>query len=115
LQEVGRRRLHSTCLDFLNCLGGKEVGLLAKRQFDTANCMTDKLASLGCLVNSQDCSEEKAEALEKFYSDAAGNALVLNKWFGIQALADYPGVIGEFLGGFFFYDRVRDIELHQTT
>jgi len=49
---VGRRRLHSTCLDFLmsSVDGFRVAAKLAKRQFDSANCMTDKLSSLACLV-----------------------------------------------------------------
>jgi aminopeptidase N len=38
-------------------------------------------------------SPERDEALARFYSDAKGNALVLNKWFAIQAMADYPNLL----------------------
>ena len=70
--------------------------LMAKKQFDNANCMTDKLSSLACLagLRESDSQQEREEALQKFYNDAAGNALVVNKWFAIQATADYPGVLG---------------------
>lgn len=100
-KEVGRRRLMNTCLDFLtnpafDSLGGEGKGtaVKAKAQFDTANCMTEKLASLGCLVSKKD-SVERKEALAQFHKDAAGNALVLNKWFAIQAMADYDGLLDD--------------------
>lgn len=55
--------------------------------------MTDKVASLSCLA-SLDCPERK-EAMEQFLIEAAGNALVINKWFMIQAMADYDGLIND--------------------
>ena len=60
--------------------------------------MTDKLSSLACLAGLArvpDSAEDRSEALRVFYEEAAGNALVINKWFAIQAMADYPGVLGE--------------------
>ena len=51
--------------------------------------MTDKLAALGALVGKDPATcPERAEALKIFYDDAAGDFLVVNKWFGIQAGAD---------------------------
>jgi len=102
-QEVGRRRLHSTCLDFLSSIdSGRIAAKLAKKQFDCANCMTDKLSSLACLVSCSGklglelgCVQDKEEALSKFYTDAGSNALVVNKWFAIQAMADYDGVLDD--------------------
>ena len=47
--------------------------------------MTDKLAALGALVGKDPATcPERAEALKTFYDDAAGDFLVVNKWFGIQ-------------------------------
>lgn len=90
-QEVGRRRLHNTCLDFLASIGDEAVQILAKNQFDTANCMTDKIAALNALASLPGSRRE--EVLLQFHTDANGNALVLNKWFAIQAIADYDGLI----------------------
>lgn len=56
-------------------------------QFLAADCMTDKLAAVACLSGFDDSDgvcPERAEALAKFYKDADGDFLVLNKWFGIQ-------------------------------
>ena len=48
-------------------------------------CMTDRLAALSTLVSSPVMDEEeKQEQLQKFYDQANGDALVLNKWFAIQ-------------------------------
>ena len=40
------------------------------------------------MVNMPSAVPQRAEALESFYQDALGDALVLNKWFTIQAMAD---------------------------
>ena len=63
--------------------------------------MTDKLSSLACLAGLArvpGSAEDRSEAMRVFYDEAAGNALVINKWFAIQAMADYPGVLGETAG-----------------
>ena len=101
-QEVGRRRLRNTCLDYLAALDNKEFVQLAKNQFDSANCMTDKISSFAVLASKEKFSERE-EAIEQFHRDANNNALVLNKWFTIQALADYPGVL----------DNVKNLKEHK--
>jgi len=89
--EVGRRRLRNTCLDYLSSERSAASAARSKLQFDSSNCMTDNIAALGCLV-SQDCPERTA-ALASFHTAAKGDALVLNKWFAIQAMADLPGLL----------------------
>ena len=41
-----------------------------------------------------DCPE-RDNALSQFHADAAGDALVLNKWFALQASADLPNLLGK--------------------
>lgn len=89
--EVGRRMLHNTCLGYITSLGDISSISYANEQYSTANCMTDKLAALSSLA-SIDCIETKS-ALDSFYKQANGDALVLNKWFSIQAMADLPDVL----------------------
>lgn len=90
--EVGRRRLRNTVLDYLSADRSQEAAVRAKKQFDEANCMSDRLSALGCLV-SLDCPQRE-EALAAFHTFARGDALVLNKWFAIQAMADLPDLLG---------------------
>ena len=47
-------------------------------------------------------ADARDEALEQFYNDANGDALVLNKWFTVQATADLPDVL----------DRVKKLKEH---
>lgn len=47
-EAKGRRALRNVCLGYLNAVDGPER---AKAQFDSAECMTDKLAAMSGLVN----------------------------------------------------------------
>ena len=85
-QAVARRRLKNTCLDFLSTLNTVTSIARAKAQYDQADCMTDRIAALGALVSRP--SVERDQALAHFHTFAAGDPLMLNKWFSIQAMAD---------------------------
>jgi aminopeptidase N len=99
-QEVGRRRLRNTVLDYLSADKDGVAARRAKAQFDGADCMTDKVAALASLA-SLPCEEREA-ALQTFHRDAAGDALILNKWFSLQASADLPDQLA----------RVRALKQH---
>jgi aminopeptidase N len=99
--EVGRRRLRNTILDFLSIDESPEAIARAKKQFDEAVCMSDKINALACLTSFKDCPE-RSNALATFHRDAAGDALVLNKWFAIQASADVPDLL----------ERVKALKTH---
>jgi aminopeptidase N len=55
--------------------------------------MTDKISALGCLISFE--SQETVDATAKFYTDANSDALVLNKWFAIQAMADNKDILSK--------------------
>ncbi|HVC29636.1 MAG TPA: aminopeptidase N [Steroidobacteraceae bacterium] len=80
---IGRRALRNTCLAYLVAAGEPDSLRLAKSQFDRGASMTDVLAAVAALSNS-DCPE-RAEALAQFHARWRGDALVLDKWFAIQA------------------------------
>merc|ERR1712178_596910 len=54
--------------------------------------MTDKQKALACLADVPDTAEAM-QAMKQFYEDANGDALVLNKWFSMQACADVDDVL----------------------
>jgi aminopeptidase N len=87
---VGRRSLRNTCLGYLSAFG--DPGL-AKAQFDAGRNMTDVLAALSVL-SGIDCPEREA-ALASFHAKWRDDALVLDKWFGIQAMSPLPGTMQE--------------------
>jgi aminopeptidase N len=88
---IGRRALRNTCLSYLVAGGDTSAVALAKAQFDAGGNMTDVLAALGILSNV-DC-KQRLDALAAFYQAWRQDPLVLDKWFGIQALSSLPGTL----------------------
>jgi aminopeptidase N len=70
-----------------------EVRALVMSQFTGADNMTDAMAALSALANT-DCPERKA-ALDSFYAKWRGEPLVIDKWLGVQATSRLPGTLDE--------------------
>jgi aminopeptidase N len=90
----GARRLKTVALGYINAAGAADGPALAKRQYDSADNMTDRQGALGVLVNG--IAPEREEALAAFYDRYRDNALVLDKWFTTQALStrdDTPAAV----------------------
>jgi aminopeptidase N len=83
--SAGKRSLCNAALSYLGELDDDAAHHLAQQQCDQADNMTDRVAALAVLVNSQ--APGKAAALEKFYADFANEPLVIDKWFMLQATA----------------------------
>jgi len=102
--NAGKRRLRNVCLGYLAAAKDEAALKLCSAQFDEARargCMTDKLAALSHLVDLP-CGPEVEAALQAFYDDAKGDALVVDKWFSLQAGADVPDIL----------DRVKKLLEH---
>jgi aminopeptidase N len=84
----GVRRLRGVALGLLAAGDPARAGALAKAQYDAADNMTDRQAALGVLT-ALDVPERQA-AFDDFYRRYAGDALVIDKWFGLQAAAPRP-------------------------
>ena len=80
---IGRRRIKNTCLAYLGRLEQQEVQQWSQQQFDTAKNMTDQIAALAVVVNSS--HPAKKECLASFYEQWQDEALVIDKWFALQA------------------------------
>jgi aminopeptidase N len=85
--SVGRRALANLALTML-CIAGEAGGddtwaRRALERFDSARNMTERLGALSALTESQSALAE--DALERMHAVAHGDALVLNKWFALQA------------------------------
>jgi len=81
----GKRALQNVVLSYLAELDDEAVHALAQKQCDNANNMTDRLAALAALTNSH--AEDKQDALADFYAEFEDEALVIDKWFTLQATA----------------------------
>jgi aminopeptidase N len=90
---MGRRSLRNACLSYLVAAGDAVAVRLAKTQFDAGQNMTDVLAALS-ILSGVDC-QERTGALAAFYQAWRRDALVLDKWFAIQAMSSLPGTIRE--------------------
>ncbi|QRX83553.1 aminopeptidase N [Glaciimonas sp. PAMC28666] len=83
--SAGQRALKNVALSYLMEEDNAAAHALAQQQYDAATNMTDRFAALLVLTNSS--APGKAVALAKFYTDFAQEALVIDKWFALQATA----------------------------
>lgn len=81
---IGRRRIKNICLSYLTKLETEESYHLAKKQFEVAGNMTDQMAALSVIVESK--SQAKQACLQSFYQQWQNEALVIDKWFTLQAI-----------------------------
>ncbi|MGD9540227.1 aminopeptidase N [Methylocystis sp.] len=82
--SAGRRALRNVALDLLAAGDSERGRALAMAQFEAAGNMTDKLAALATLALLGGHARE--EAFARFYAQYAGDALVIDKWFSLQAM-----------------------------
>ena len=86
--SAGYRTLKNTCLMHL-CTAGEYTE--AKSQFDQAQNMTDRFGALSAIVNSN--APFKADCLQQFYEFYHEHALVVDKWFAVQAASKMPDTL----------------------
>ena len=85
---ASRRTLKNLCLAYL--LERHDDSALAQTQLADADNITDRVAALSALLNAdpESAAHESAnQALEDFYDDFENEALVIDKWFSLQATA----------------------------
>ncbi len=90
---IGRRALKNVSLAYLMADEDAEAVRLCAGQFHAASAMTDAIAALQFLANSQ--APEREEALAAFYERWKGEALVVDKWFGVQATSSRPDALAQ--------------------
>jgi len=96
----GMRRLKTVSLALLAAGDPAGTAALAKAQYDGADNMTDRQGALGVLVSID--APERGQALDDFYDRYRADTLVIDKWFGLQAVAQREDVL----------DRVRALAGH---
>ncbi|HEX9020075.1 MAG TPA: aminopeptidase N, partial [Nitrospirota bacterium] len=92
-ESIGRRSLKNTCLAYLSELEDRDVRDLCAGQFKNGGNMTDVLAALVNLANTE--CPERAEALASFYEKWKDDPLVMDKWLAIQASSRLPHTLEE--------------------
>jgi aminopeptidase N len=88
---AGRRALRNSALALLAADSKAEGAALAIRQFESASTMTDKFAALCVLTRI--AGKEREEALQAFYDTYENEALVIDKWFALQAAIPERGTL----------------------
>jgi aminopeptidase N len=98
--SAGRRALRNVALDLLAAAGTPEAIARAARQYDAADNMTDRTAALATL--SLHAGPERDRVFADYYTRYAADALVIDKWFGLQAMIPQPDTL----------DKVRALTAH---
>jgi aminopeptidase N len=99
-KSAGRRALRNVALDLLAATGSPSAIARAQQQYQTADNMTDRIAALGTLALHN--VPERERALADFYARYADDALILDKWFALQATIPEAGALA----------RVRALTAH---
>ena len=100
--EMARRDLNQVCLTYLMTLQEQETIDFCVKQLNTANNMTDALSALSNLSNYDTAIRQ--QSLDSFYEKWQHDAQVIEKWFAIQASADFPDVL----------DKVKTLMKHKA-
>lgn len=99
-ESVGRRALRNAALSLLTIAGGRAALGRLREHYKTAGNMTDSMAALRLFTELEGTARQSA--LDAFYRRWKKDALVLDKWFAVQAVAPAPGTI----------ERVRELLKH---
>ncbi|PEQ12320.1 aminopeptidase N [Novosphingobium sp. PC22D] len=87
----GARKVKSVSLQYIAAGDPEEGAARALAQYRGADNMTDRQGALLVLASLD--APERDEALADFYKRYQGNALVIDKWFSLQAGSFHPQVI----------------------
>ena len=82
--QMAQRGLKNAALSYLLKTDNKEYCNLAIEQFNSSDNMTDSMAALASLVNSEHKTEAE-NTLASFYKKWQAEPLVVNQWLAVQA------------------------------
>jgi aminopeptidase N len=99
-QSAGRRSLKNVCLDLLATTGAEQAFALARKQYASADNMTDRMAALETLAMHDRAG--RGDALDDFYKRYADDPLIIDKWLALQAAIPEPETL----------DRVKSLTAH---
>lgn len=85
-EAMGKRALRNVLLEILTATKGTGCAARAKAHYFNANNMTDRVAALASLADSN--QPEREEVFEHFYQTYKQYPLVVDKWFKLQAMGN---------------------------
>jgi len=89
--DIAKRSLKNICLSYLMSSSNPDIVRLCKSQYVEADNMTDSFAALALFVHNK--SDGYNELLMEFYEKWYDNALVMDKWFALQATSPAFGTL----------------------
>jgi aminopeptidase N len=89
----GARKVKTQSLVYLAAAAPQEAAALAAAQYDGADNMTDRQGALMVLAGLD--VPERESRLADFHRRQAGNALVIDKWFSLQAGSLHPDALAQ--------------------
>ncbi len=95
-ESIGRRSLKNLCLGYLMQLEDEELQQLCVDQYGKGHNMTDVMAALALLADSD--APQREAVLEDFYKRWQDDPLVLDKWFGVQAMSKRDDTLQQVIG-----------------
>jgi len=93
---MAQRALANTALSLLAFLPAEHWLELAKARYDASATMTDRIGALTPICNEP--GPIRDACLADFHAKFSSHKLVIDKWFSLQAAANYPGVIADVQG-----------------
>jgi aminopeptidase N len=96
----GARKCKAQALAYIAATDPAEGARRAYSQYQSADNMTDRQSALTVLCSLD--TPEREQALADFHGRYEGNALVIDKWFSLQAGSSHPGVL----------DHIRELARH---
>ncbi|MDM8517914.1 aminopeptidase N, partial [Desulfobacterales bacterium HSG16] len=99
-EAIARRSLKNLALFYLGRKESNSMIPLVYTQFENADNMTDAIAAL--LILGDTDTPERKKAFDTFYQRWQSDTLVLDKWFALQAVSNLPDTL----------DRVKELMDH---
>lgn len=93
-EAMGKRALRNVLLEILTATKGTGCAARAKAHYFNANNMTDRVAALASLADSN--QPEREEVFEHFYQTYKQYPLVVDKWFKLQAMGNRDSSFEDF-------------------
>jgi aminopeptidase N len=90
-EAAGRRALRNACLRYLTAADDEDAARMADHHYRAAANMTDMIAGLAQLSRMDGRMRE--EAFAHFHDRFRDDALVLDKWFALQAMSPLPQTV----------------------
>ncbi|WP_239806351.1 aminopeptidase N [Croceicoccus hydrothermalis] len=90
-ESRGARKVKTLALSLLSAADAAQGARLAQAQYRAADNMTDRQGAMMVMANLD--VAEREELLADFHRRHAGDALVIDKWFAIQASASHADVL----------------------